>query len=139
MNASHHDLARLRRVLLADAATCLACGALLSPFAAAVAALAGLPPALVLVATLALLPVGVYMAVVALKAPDHAVATGVVIAGNLLWVAGSLWLAAGAAGTPTLLGQWVLVLQAAMVAVFALLEYALLRRAGAGTEAALAD
>jgi hypothetical protein len=51
-----------------------------------------------------------------------------VIAGNLLWTAGSLAVVAADLGTPTTIGAVWLVLQAAVVAGFAVLQIAGLRR-----------
>ena len=55
-----------------------------------------------------------------------------VIAGNLLWTAGSLAVVATDLGTPTTIGAVWLVLQALVVAAFAVLQVAGLRRAVVG-------
>ncbi|WP_051515759.1 hypothetical protein [Candidatus Blastococcus massiliensis] len=55
-------------------------------------------------------------------------AVGAVIVGNLLWVAGSLVVVAADVGTPTTTGAVWVVLQAVVVAAFAVLQFAGLRR-----------
>jgi hypothetical protein len=56
-----------------------------------------------------------------------------VIAGNLVWTAGSLAVVAADVGSPTIVGAVWVVLQAVVVAGFAVLQLAGLRRAGAVT------
>jgi hypothetical protein len=55
-----------------------------------------------------------------------------VIAGNLLWAAGSIAVVVVGAGDPTTIGAVWIVLQAAVVAAFALLQLTGLRRAISG-------
>ncbi len=112
----------LRTILFADALACVACGALMSLAAGPLSALTLLPPSLLLYAGLSLFPVAAYIAVVAAKASDHPAAVWLVIAGNALWVAASLWLMLGGAVQPNLLGRLFLGAQAAVVAVLTTLE-----------------
>lgn len=71
----------------------------------------------------------VYAAVVWLVGSRPAApAVRAVIAGNLLWTAGSIAVVVADLGTPTVIGAVWLVLQAAVVAAFAVLQLAGLRR-----------
>lgn len=121
----------LPRLLLVDAASCAALGALLALVPTPVAGLTALPPALLLGAGLSLLPVAAFIAWVATRTPVPVAGVRVVVAGNLLWVAASLvllvsgWIAPNALGTAFVAGQ------ALVVALLAGLEHAALRGARA--------
>ena len=116
----------LRKVLLLDAATCVATGLLLALLAPPLAPILGLPDLLLQYAGLVLLPVGAFMAWVATRDQASSGAVGVVIAGNAAWVAGSVLVLLLA--SPTALGYGFVVAQAVAVAVLAELEYIGLRR-----------
>lgn len=105
----------LRNVLFLDAATCVACGLLMTLAALPFGALANLPPELLLYAGLSLFPIAAFFAWVALKALDSAAALTLVIVGNLAWAAASLWLLLGGMVAPNAIGQVFIVGQAAVV------------------------
>jgi hypothetical protein len=119
----------LRRVLYVDAATCLATGALLSLDASALSAPLGLPAALLLYAGLSLFPCMVLMLWVASHENIWRLGAWAIVAGNVLWVAGSVALLIEL--SPTGLGTAFVIAQAAVVALLAELEYTGLRRMGA--------
>lgn len=115
----------LHRVLAFDAATCLGMGLILAFGAGALAGPLGLPALLLQLAGASLFPAGAFMAWIAARGAPRP-GTLVVIAGNALWVIGSLalfvWL------RPTPLGTAFVLAQAAAVGVLAALEAAGLRR-----------
>lgn len=114
----------LRRALWADAATCLGTGLLLAVAAAPLAPLLGLPAALLQYSGLALLPIAAFIAFSALRLSP--VPVWLVIAGNVLWVAGSV--AVLFVFAPTALGMAFVVAQGAVVALLAEVEYAGMKR-----------
>jgi hypothetical protein len=115
----------LFRVLAFDAATCFGMGLLLAFSAGALAGPLGLPALLLQLAGASLFPVAAFIAwVCARGAPSGQ--TWVVIAGNVLWVIGSLALFAWLRPTP--LGTAFVLAQAAAVGALAVLEAAGLRR-----------
>jgi hypothetical protein len=119
----------LRRVLFADAATCVATGLFLALLAAPLAPYLGLGAGLLLYAGLALLPIAAFIAWVAAR--EHISPAGVwlVIVGNVLWVLASLALLF--AVSPTALGYAFVVGQALIVAALAEMEYVGLRKVAA--------
>jgi len=117
----------LRRVLCADAATCIASGLLMSAGAAPLARLLGLPAGLLFWAGVALFPVAAFILVLALRHARSVAGAWIVILGNVAWVAGSLLVLLLA---PTALGTVFVISQAIVVAVLAELEYVGLRRIG---------
>ena len=117
----------LRRVLLVDAATCVATGALLSLDAGPLAPMLGLPAALLLYSGLSLFPIAAFMLWVAARKSPPIAGVWLVIAGNALWVAGSLLVVVEL--SPTGLGYAFVIAQALIVALLAELEYTGLRRA----------
>jgi hypothetical protein len=118
----------LRNVLLADALSCLATGALQLAFTDALASLLRLPPPLLLATGWFLLA---YAAVVAFVATRDPVPRGFVwlfLAGNAGWAAGCIALLVSGAVTPTGWGTaWVLA-QALTVGLLADLQWMGLRR-----------
>lgn len=126
LNTSSPDF--LRRVLLADAFTCVATGALLAAGAGMLAALFGLPAVLLQEAGLVLFPIAAFIAYVATRKPVSPRMVWAVIAGNVLWVAGSIALLLSGWVSPTALGQAFVVAQAVIVALLAELEFFGLRR-----------
>ena len=119
----------LRRVLLLDAATCVATGLLLSLFAVPLEALLALPYTLLQYAGLSLFPIAAFMAWVAMREKPLKAGVWAVIAGNAAWVAASIALLFLLAPSP--LGYAFVIAQALAVALLAELEYVGLRRTGA--------
>lgn len=119
----------LRRLLLADAASCVALGGILSVASGPLAGLTALPSPLLLAAGLALLPVAGFIAWVATRAAVPAAGVRLVVAGNLLWVAASAGLLVSGAVSPNALGTAFVGAQALVVALLAALEHAARRGA----------
>ncbi|HSW16866.1 MAG TPA: hypothetical protein VLJ86_06535 [Ramlibacter sp.] len=119
----------VRNVLLADAASGLASGALQLAFTGALASALQLPAALLYESGLFLVAYGAALAVLALRRAIPRALVGLVMVGNVGWAVGCVALLATGALAPTALGAaWVLA-QAACVAVFAELQFMALRRA----------
>ncbi|HEY0838753.1 MAG TPA: hypothetical protein VGD74_01070 [Vulgatibacter sp.] len=121
MHASE-PLSFLRNVLYLDALTCFAFGALLSLGAAPLASAMQVPEALLFYAGVSLFPIAAFMAIVGKRAAATASMVGIVVAGNLLWVAASLWLLVSGSIAPNTLGTAFIALQAAAVAGLTALE-----------------
>ena len=119
----------LRRVVLVDAATCVAMGLLLSLAANMLAPLLELPVLLLEYAGLSLLPIAAFMAWVATRSDLPRLGVWMVIAGNAAWVAGSILLLVGDWVSPNMLGYGFVVAQATTVVLLAALEYAGLSKA----------
>ena len=119
----------VRTVLLVDAATCVAMGAVLTVGTGLVATLTALPSALLLYAGLALFPIAAFMVAVAMQATTWDAGVWLVIIGNVLWVVGSLWLMVSGWIAPNALGYVFITAQALAVALLAALEHVALRRA----------
>jgi hypothetical protein len=117
----------LRRVLLLDAATCVATGLLLALFAVQLEPILGLPYALLQYAGLSLFPIAAFIAWTSTNKALSKSGVWAVIAGNALWVAASLLLLFVLSPSP--LGYAFVIAQAAAVALLAELEYAGLRKA----------
>lgn len=113
----------LRRVLIADAFTCVVTGLLMLLGAGFLEPLLGLPATLLQNAGLALLPIAGFIAYVATRPQLSRRLVWLVIAGNAIWVADSIVLLMSGWVAPTALGQAFIVVQAVAVAVFAELEY----------------
>jgi hypothetical protein len=116
----------LRRVLIVDAATCLATGLLTTLFAAPLSTLLGLPAALLFYAGLALFPIAAFMAWLAMRRDLSRAGAWLVVLGNAGWVAGSVLVLC--VFSPTGLGTAFVIAQAAVVALLAELELTGLRR-----------
>ncbi|WP_157961620.1 hypothetical protein [Acuticoccus kandeliae] len=114
------DRTILRRILYLDAATCAAMALLCLAARTPLSAATGLPPGLVLGAGLALVPSALFMAAVGRGRPPSRASTGLVVAGNALWVAASLALLALVPLTG--LGVAFVLLQAGAVALLATAE-----------------
>jgi hypothetical protein len=125
----------LRRILLLDAATCIATGALMTLGATPLAALLLLPAGLLFYSGLSLLPIAAFIAFVATRQTISPAGVWLVIIGNAGWVLTSLALLTDQRLTPNTLGIGFILLQAAAVAVLAELEYAGLKRTGRTTTA----
>ncbi len=91
--------------------------------------LLGLPGTLLEYAGLSLFPIAVFMAWVAARTTLSRPGVWIVIAGNALWVAGSIALLISGAVSPTLLGHVFVIAQAVTVVLLAELEYIGLRKA----------
>jgi hypothetical protein len=117
----------LRRVLLIDAATCFALGALLVVAAGALAPMLALPEMLLRYAGLGLLPIAAFIAWVGTRGVIPPSGAWLVVAGNVLWVVASIGLLLGAWLSPNGLGYAFVIAQAACVALLVGLEYVGLR------------
>ena len=115
----------LRRALLADAVASGASGALLAFDAAPLGALFGLPAGLLQAAGAVSLAWGVLAAWLGTRDALWRPAAWAAIAGNVLWVLGSVELLLGT--QPSTLGLAYVVAQAVLVAVFAELQFMGLR------------
>lgn len=124
----------LRNLLVVDAVTCAVMGALLLVAGGILAGPLGLPADLLFYAGLLLLPVAAFMVLVARPARTPGAGAVIVIAGNWLWVAASIALPVFGLVAPSALGLAFLVVQAAAVALLAILE----QKAFAGPHAAMA-
>jgi len=123
-----HPSPFLRKSLLLDAAASGATAALLIAAAGLLDGLLGLPVALMREAGLILVP---FVGFVAWVGTREVVARGAVwsiIVANALWVAASIGLLVGGWVAPTVLGYAFVIAQAAVVALFAELQYAGLKR-----------
>ena len=119
----------LRKILLLDAATCVAMGLLLLAVAAELAAMLGLPAQFLWWAGAALLPCAALMGFTSRAGAQIQPPAGlvwVVILGNLAWVLASL-LTVAVWFTPTALGTAFVLAQAIAVVVLAAMEYRALR------------
>jgi hypothetical protein len=121
----------LRRVLLFDAATCMAMGLLLLSAAAALASQLALPETLLRSAGAVLVPIGAFMAWAGLRMPPSRAAIWTIILGNAGWVVASVLLLVIGPVSPNAAGTGFVVAQAFAVAVLAELEYSGLRRLSA--------
>ena len=119
----------LRRVLLVDAATCVAMGSLLSLGSGALSSLLGLPSLLLQYCGLSLLPIAAFMAWIATRTNLWRPGVWMVIAGNALWVVGSVVLLISGWVSPNPLGRTFVIAQAITVVLLAELEYVGLRKA----------
>ncbi len=128
------DLGRrpsLQTILALDAATCALMGALLVFASGPIAGLTQIPSPLLFWAGLLLLPIAVFMAIFARSPVVPGWAVQVIVAGNALWVLGSVLLPMSGLTAPNVLGWLFLLMQAAVVAVFAVLEWTARQRAAA--------
>lgn len=125
----------LRRVLAADAVSCLAMGLLCAAGAGGLAGPLGLSRALLLEAGLALLGCAAVIGWLASRQAAPRVLVLAVIAGNAAWVLGSLLLLVSPLAAQTTLGGAFVLVQAAAVAVLAELEWIGLRRSAVAAPA----
>lgn len=114
----------LRRALLLDAAASGAMGVLFLLAAGSLAALLGLPVTLVRYVGAFLIPFAAGLLWIATRSDVPAAVIRVIVFGNVLWVAASVFLLVSGVVSPTPLGVAVVLAQAAAVLVFAYLEYA---------------
>lgn len=118
----------LRRVLLADAATCLAAGLLMLFGAGLLEQSMRLPQELSRYVGIGLLPFAAFLVYLATRENLSQPVVWAVIVLNVLWTADSILLLLSGWIEPTGLGYAFVILQALGVAVFAGLEYLGLRR-----------
>jgi hypothetical protein len=121
----------LRQAFLADAATSAASGALMMLAAGPLGGLLGLPDLLLRLAGAVLLPYAALLAWLGLRERLQRPAAWAVVAGNALWAADSVLLLVGGWVEPTPAGYAFVVAQALVVVMYALLQYAGLRRSAA--------
>jgi len=118
----------LRWVLLTDAAVSGASGLLMTFIAGPLASLLNVPEALLFYAGLVLFPYAAFVAYLAHREVVLRSAVWAAIVLNVLWAADCMLLAFGGWLEPSTLGYAFILMQAIVVAVFAELQYAGLRR-----------
>ena len=121
----------LQNVLLLDAATCIAAGALMAFGSNFVAGLTAIPAPLLTWAGLILFPCAALMIFAGLQASPSRPMVWLIVLGNIGWVIASLGVFAFIA--PNALGTIFILAQAAVVAVLALLEHNALQRSDVAT------
>jgi hypothetical protein len=121
----------LRRVLLLDAATSVACGLLMTAGAGVLSSLLDLPQALLSEAGLLLFPFAALVWYTATRNSPPRALVWLIIGSNALWALDSIALLLSGWVSPNLLGEAFVLAQAIVVAVLAELEYFGLRRAPA--------
>ncbi|WP_252946010.1 hypothetical protein [Oceanicola sp. 502str15] len=114
----------MQTILAVDAATCVALGMLLVFASGPISVITAIPGSLLFFAGLLLLPIAVFMVIFTQTATVPAWAVQVIVAGNVLWVLGSTILPVTGLIAPNGLGWLFLLGQAAVVALFAGLEWA---------------
>ena len=119
----------LRTVLLVDAVTCVATGALMTVGAGFVSGLTQIPTGLLMSAGLSLFPIAAFIAFVATRRSLLRAGVWLVIIGNVGWVLGSVLLLVSGSITPNGTGYAFVIAQAVAVAILAELETFGLRRA----------
>jgi len=123
----------LRWVLLADAATCIAVGLLMSFGSGLLEQFLGLPTELSRYAGFSLLPFAAFLIYLAGRENLSPPAVWAVIVLNALWTVDSILLLLGGWFEPTGLGYAFVIFQAFGVAMFAGLEYFGLRKSATAT------
>lgn len=119
----------LRLTLLADAATCLACGLMLAFGGVFLQELLGLPSSLTFYAGLSLFPFAALLLYAATRRSISKTVVWVIIALNILWTIDSFLLLISGYVSPTGLGYTFVSLQALGVLMFAVLEFAAMKKA----------
>lgn len=118
----------LQSILAFDAATCALMGVFLASGSELLSTITLIPAPLLLWAGLVLLPIAVFMAFFARTTTVPAWAVLLVVLGNVLWALGSVALPVLGLIFPNAFGWLFLLAQAAVVAVFAVLEWSSRRR-----------
>lgn len=116
----HDNFAFVRRVLLIDAVTCVAAGALMAFATAPLARLTNLPEQLLSLAGRALFPVAIFFAWLAVSRALTRPLVLTAVLGNSAWVVGSL--AVAAMTSPSAIGYAFILAQAGAVAALTLME-----------------
>lgn len=117
----------LKTVLKLDCLSCVGMAALLVPGASALSALFGMPEELLRLAGLALIPIGLFIGWLGIRGQGPAALVGLVVIGNLGWVAASFAVAASLPAI-TAIGVAFVTAQALAVLSLALLEWRGLRQ-----------
>jgi hypothetical protein len=131
MEVTMHTLANwslLRLALLADAVASGAMGVLLAVAADPVALWFGLPVALLREVGLLLIPYTILLVYLATRATTPRLPAQLIVAGNVLWVIGSVALLISDLVAPTALGMAFVIAQALIVAILAELQLLGLKR-----------
>jgi hypothetical protein len=123
-----HPSPFLRKSLMLDAVATAATALMLIAGAGLLDGLLGLPVALMREAGLILVPFVAFVAWVGTREDVARGAVWTIIAANALWVAASIGLLVSGWVAPTALGYAFVIAQAAVVALFAELQYAGLKR-----------
>jgi len=123
----------LRRVLVADAVTCVATGLLLTLDAGALSGPLGLPAALLFGAGAVLFPIAAFIVAMLTRRAVAAAMIWLLIVGNVIWAVDSVVLLATPFVAPTPLGIAFVIAQAVAVAVIAAAERIGLRGASAAS------
>ena len=123
-----HPSPFLRKALMLDAVATGATAVLLIAGAGLLDGLLGLPVALMREAGLILVPFVAFVAWVGTREEVARGAVWTIIAANAVWVAASIGVLVGGWVAPTALGYAFVIAQAAVVALFAELQYAGLKR-----------
>lgn len=118
----------LRQALLADAVTSTACGVLMLLAAGPLAGMLGLPEALLRIAGAMLLPFAALVAYLSLRPRLPRIAVWAVVLMNGLWAADSVLLLMSGWVAPTAAGYVFVLAQAAVVLMYAELQFMGLRR-----------
>jgi hypothetical protein len=125
----------LRRVLLADAASCIGMGLLLVAFSEVLGTLLSLPSDLLFEAGLVLLPFAVFVGYVSSRPSIRSGAVWAIIAINAAWVVESFAVLAVDSIAPNAFGYAFVIGQALFVAAISVLEFVGLRRSSAAVTA----
>lgn len=126
-----HPSTLLRRALVADASVSGGTGLLLLMLAGPLSQVLGVPAAILGWAGFAFLPYAAIIAWLATRPSLSRLAVMSVIAGNLAWVTASVIFAFSGWVNPTMLGYTFILLQAAVVAGFAEMQWMGLNRTAA--------
>jgi hypothetical protein len=118
----------LRQALLSDAVTSAACALFMLVGSGLLEGMLGLPAVLLRAAGLVLIPYALLCGCLGLRETLHRRVVLAVVAGNVLWAAGSLLLLAGGWVSPTAAGYAFVIAQAVVVAMYAELQWIGLRR-----------
>lgn len=127
----------LRRVLFADAATCIAMGVLLTLLTTRLSDLLALPTSLLFYAGVSLFPCAGLLLYVATRKKIAALLVWAIVIGNLLWTLDSFLLLLTGWIAPNSFGVLFIIAQAVSVAVLAGLEFIGLQRSEAQPRALL--
>jgi hypothetical protein len=121
----------LRQALLADAVTTALCGSLMLLGANPLSGMLGLPEALLRVGGAALVPFAVLVAYLSLRPNLSRLAVWGIVLVNVLWAADSILLLLSGGVTPNAAGYVFVLAQAAVVLLYAELQFIGLRRSSA--------
>jgi len=117
----------LKTLLAIDAATCAAMGALLLLGSAPIGEVTQIPVGLLFWAGASLIPIAAFMAISSYTTPVPGWAATLVVLGNLLWIAASIFLPTAGLVAPNPLGWAFLFGQVGIVAILTKFEFDTLR------------